>query len=152
MLKKTLIARSYLLVIVFLVCTGKLTYAQVSFDTSVAANDLVNKYLVGQGMKVGNITYTGPRSSIGYFKSENNAIGVESGIMLSTGKVSEAKGPNNSPWTTTSFSPVKSKTRPKGDRDLNRISKSVTYDVSILEFDFIPFNNRIAFSYVFGSE
>lgn len=127
-------------------------HAQLTFDTSYTAKELVDKFLVGQGMRVGNVTYTGPHASVGYFKSGNNAIGVESGILLSTGKIAEATGPNNSPWTTTSFTPVKSKTRPKGDRDLNRISKSVTYDVCILEFDFIPFNNRIVFSYVFGSE
>ncbi|HYV93503.1 MAG TPA: OmpA family protein [Chitinophagales bacterium] len=127
-------------------------HAQIAFDTSYTAKQLVDSFLTGQGMRVGNITFIGPHASIGHFKAGNNAIGVENGILLSTGKVIEANGPNNSPWTTTSFSPVKSKTRPKGDRDLNRISKSVTYDVSFLEFDFIPFNNRITFSYVFGSE
>ncbi|MEO5675720.1 MAG: OmpA family protein [Chitinophagales bacterium] len=126
--------------------------AQISVDTSFTAEQLVNKFLLGQGIRVGNITYSGPRISIGYFKADNNIIGIESGILLSTGKASDVNGPNNSPWTTTSFTPVKSKTRPKGDRDLNRISKSVTYDAGILEFDFIPFHNRITFSYTFGSE
>jgi outer membrane protein OmpA-like peptidoglycan-associated protein/rRNA processing protein Gar1 len=103
-------------------------------------------------VKVGNITYSGSSQSIGYFTCENNTLGIERGIVLSTGKISDVIGPNHSPWTTTSFLSMKTKQRPKGDRDLNRISKSVTYDVSILEFDFIPFNNRISFSYVFGSE
>jgi outer membrane protein OmpA-like peptidoglycan-associated protein/rRNA processing protein Gar1 len=112
----------------------------------------MNQFISEQGVKVGNITYSGSSQSIGYFTCENNTLGIERGIVLSTGKISDVIGPNHSPWTTTSFLSMKTKQRPKGDRDLNRISKSVTYDVSILEFDFIPFNNRISFSYVFGSE
>ncbi|MFI5135591.1 MAG: choice-of-anchor L domain-containing protein, partial [Chitinophagales bacterium] len=126
--------------------------AQLTFDTTLTAEQLVDKFISGQGVRVGNISYTGSKESIGYFHCDNNAIGIESGILLSTGKITDAAGPNNSPWTTTSYFPVRSKARPKGDRDLNRISRSVTYDVAILEFDFIPFNNRISFSYVFGSE
>lgn len=152
-MKNILILQVHSLIVgcILLILTSAM-HAQITYDTSYTAKQLVDTFLLGQGMRVGNITYTGPSASLGYFKSANNAIGVESGILLSTGKIAEATGPNNSPWTTTSFTPVKSKTRPKGDRDLNRISKSVTYDVCILEFDFIPFNNRITLSYVFGSE
>lgn len=139
------------LLLIFLLI-GRVVSAQVHFDSTLSANQLVDLFLGEQGVRAGNVTYTGPASCVAYFKSENNSLGVESGIFLSTGKVKDAAGPNNSPWTTTGFSPPKSKERPKGDRDLNRISKSVTYDVAILEFDFIPFNNRISFSYVFASE
>jgi hypothetical protein len=127
-------------------------YSQIELDTSFTAEQLVDKFLVGQGIKAGNITYTGPRIGIGYFKNESGITGIESGIILSTGSVFNANGPNNSPFITTSFTDPRAKKRPKGDRDLNRICKSVTYDVSVLEFDFIPFNNRISFSYVFASE
>ncbi len=80
--------------------------AQISVDTSFTAEQLVNKFLLGQGIRVGNINYSGPRISFGYFKADNNIIGIESGILLSTGKASDVNGPNNSPWTTTSFTPV----------------------------------------------
>lgn len=126
--------------------------AQITFDSTLTAQQLVDHFTSEQGVRVGNVVYSGPHESIGYFKCEGNILGVESGIFLSTGKITDASGPNNSPWTTKSFTPAKSKERPKGDRDLNRISKSVTYDVALLEFDFIPFNNRISFSYVFASE
>lgn len=141
------------LLLISIVCLHALnSSAQISVDSSFTPQELVDKFISGQGVRVGNITYTGSTQSIGYFKCENNVLGIENGMVLSTGKISDVIGPNNSPWTTTSFTAVKSKQRPKGDRDLNRISKSVTYDVSVLEFDFIPFNNRISFSHVFGSE
>lgn len=127
-------------------------FAQIKFDTTFSAKELVDKFLLGQGIRAGNITYTGPKIGIGYFQTDSSVLGIQSGIILSTGSIFNANGPNNSPYTTTSFMDPRSKKRPKGDRDLNRICRSATYDVSILEFDFIPFNNRISFSYVFGSE
>lgn len=125
---------------------------QIQCDTTFTAAQLVDSFLLGQGIRAGNITFTGPRVGIAHFQNENNAVGIEEGILLSTGSVFNANGPNNTPYVTTSFMNPNIKKRPKGDRDLNKICRSVTYDVSILEFDFIPFDNRISFSYAFGSE
>jgi outer membrane protein OmpA-like peptidoglycan-associated protein len=136
----------------FIVIHALPAFAQISFDTTYTAQQLVDQFLIGQGIRAGNISYSGPRVGIAHFQTDSNVLGIQSGIILSTGSVFNSNGPNNSPYTTTSFMDPKSKKRPKGDRDLNRICRSVTYDVAILEFDFIPFNNRISFSYVFGSE
>src|SRR5436305_11741630 len=81
---RTLLTGFLTLLLAYAVC------AQITFDTSFSANKLVDTFLLGQGMRVGNISFTGPHSSIGYFKADNNAIGVESGILLSTGKVQDA--------------------------------------------------------------
>ena len=126
--------------------------AQINCDTSFTAEQLVDSFLLGQGIRAGNITFTGQKVGIAYFRNETNAVGIENGILLSTGSVFNANGPNNTPYITTNFMDPNVKKRPKGDRDLNKICRSVTYDVSILEFDFIPFDNLISFSYVFGSE
>src|SRR5690349_18559223 len=75
----------------------KISSAQIVFDSSFTAEQLVDKFISGQGVRAGNVTYTGPKESIGYFKCDNNAISVESGIFLSTGKIQDASGPNNSP-------------------------------------------------------
>src|SRR6188474_1908326 len=88
-------------------------YSQIELDTSFTAEQLVDKFLVGQGIKAGNITYTGPRIGIGYFKNESGITGIESGIILSTGSVFNANGPNNSPFITTSFTDPRAKKRPK---------------------------------------
>lgn len=132
--------------------TGKTVHAQIKCDTTFSAKQLVDSFLLGQGIRAANISFTGPKVGIAYFSNETNAVGIEEGILLSTGSVFNANGPNNSPYITTNFMDPKVKKRPKGDRDLNKICRSVTYDVSILEFDFIPFNNHISFSYAFGSE
>lgn len=146
---------SYLLCFFFsclLTGLGLTARAQIQCDTSFTPEQLVDSFLLGHGIRAGNVSYTGPGVGIAYFRNDNNAIGIEDGILLSTGSVFNANGPNNSPYATTSFTDPRVKKRPKGDRDLNKICRSVTYDVSILEFDFIPFDNYISFSYVFGSE
>lgn len=146
------LSRYFLLWSLIIIVFAKPVKAQIQCDTSFSAVQLVDSFLLGQGIRAGNITFTGPKVGIAHFKNENNAVGIENGILLSTGSVFNANGPNNTPFITTNFMDPKIKKRPKGDRDLNKICRSVTYDVSILEFDFIPFNNRISFSYAFGSE
>lgn len=126
--------------------------AQLVIDTTLSAEALVVRFLAGEGIVVRNVTFQGQQASLGWFTDSARITGLDAGIILSTGKAADAAGRNNSPWTTTSFFPPGSRTRPKGDRDLNRISRSVTYDVTALEFDFIAFHNKISFTYVFGSE
>ncbi|MCS6917319.1 MAG: OmpA family protein, partial [Chitinophagales bacterium] len=126
--------------------------AQIAIDTSLSAELLVNRLLVGDGIVVRNISFQGRPGSLGWFADPQRITGLDSGLILSTGRAADAVGYNNSPWTTTSFFPVGSRNRPKGDRDLNRISRSVTYDATVLEFDFISFHNKISVTYVFGSE
>ncbi|MCS6991137.1 MAG: OmpA family protein [Chitinophagales bacterium] len=126
--------------------------AQIVIDTNLTAEQLITRFLVGEGIAVRNVSFQGRQSSIGWFADADRVTGLDSGIILSTGRAADAAGLNNSPWTTTSFFPLHTRTKPKGDRDLNRVSRSVTYDVTVVEFDFIAFHNKISFTYVFGSE
>ncbi|MBA3647385.1 MAG: OmpA family protein [Chitinophagales bacterium] len=129
-----------------------LLFSQINFDTSYSANQLVDKVLMGQGVRAGNIKYSGNRLAIAAFQTDSAVLGIRRGIILSTGSIFNANGPNTSPFITTKFTNSNIKKGQNSDRDLNRISKSITYDIASLEFDFIPFNNRISFIYVFGSE
>ncbi|MBK9731607.1 MAG: choice-of-anchor L domain-containing protein [Chitinophagaceae bacterium] len=54
-------------------------------------------------MRAGNISFTGPKVGIAYFRNETNAVGIDDGILLSTGSVFNANGPNNTPYITTNF-------------------------------------------------
>lgn len=68
---------------------------------------------------------------------------ISHGIILSTGNVFDAVGPNNS--TNTS-----SKSLISSDADLSRLAKGKTFDAAILEFDFIPSNDSICFNFFFS--
>lgn len=109
---------------------------------------MVQNILVGSGITVSNVTYTGHPNSIGTFTTGAMAtnLGFTSGIIMASGNVITAVGPNNSGSAGTSLGIP-------GDVLLNSlVAPNVTYDAAILEFDFVPLSDTIKFRYVFGSE
>ncbi len=107
---------------------------------------LLAAQLVGTGVTISNVKYTGSPVAAGTFHTESSIIGFTDGIILSTGSVRSVIGPNcSSEITTASGYP--------GDTDLsNLIGQNPTFDASILEFDFVPTNPTIRFQYVFASD
>src|SRR2546426_560412 len=99
-MRKFLFLNIKFLTLAFSVFISGFSFAQLSIDTSFNAQKLVDSFLVGQGIRVANVVYKGTQSSLGYFRCDNNTVGLENGIFLSTGKATDAEGPNNSPWTT----------------------------------------------------
>lgn len=118
--------------------------AQLSITSSLSPVSLVNNVLLGPGVVATNIQYTGASRAAGYFSGNSN-LGIKSGVILSTGDVQSAKGPNN----TTS---VTSQNSTPGNAQLTQICGQPTMDASILEFDFIPSSDSVRFKYVFASE
>jgi hypothetical protein len=109
------------------------------------ANQLVNNIL-GSGISTSNITSTGASGAFGTFTGGTSAgIGIESGIMLSSGNIVDAVGPNSNDATATNHGTA-------GDNDLTQISGNLTFDAAILTFDFISDGGDIFFNYVFASE
>ena len=136
----------------FILLLTKLTAsAQMTIDTSISVETLVDKILVGNGIRVGNIKCHTASRAIGYFKCPNNKIGIKSGLLLATGFATNAIGPNTSPGMTSVLANYTRKW--KGDKDLNRLAKGLkAYDITTIEFDFVPLNNKVTFEYSFGSE
>jgi len=118
----------------------------VNITTSSDANLLVNK-IVGSGITVSNATYKGAPIASGFFSNGlASGIGIEEGIILSTGYAESAIGPNNDDGATGNNGLV-------GDSDLNAlIPGSTTFDASVLEFDFVSTSGNVYFNYVFASE
>lgn len=108
------------------------------------ASYLVQNVLVGGCLTVSNITYTGNAAAIGYF-SNATPMGVSDGIILSTGSIYNAPGPNSSPSQSTSFFGG-------GDADLNSLPGGTTQDAAVLRFSFLPLSSDVSFDFVFASE
>lgn len=120
--------------------------AQLVVDTTYTAEQLVDSLLVGSGVSVSNISYTGHRISIGSFSNGNSTnIGIDNGILITTGSVYNAIGPNLQGGTTTN-------TSGGSDPDLASITTGTVLDASMLEFDFIPEKDTLKLEYVFASE
>ncbi|MCD6068432.1 MAG: hypothetical protein K0S33_3258 [Bacteroidetes bacterium] len=105
---------------------------------------------MGKGIAVSNFRYTGFRKSIGIFSADKAIIGLDSGLILSTGNAEKINGPNEQKNFTS-----RAGTNPDvqhSDKDLRKAAKAPLFDMALLEFDFIPVNNQLSFNYVFASE
>jgi len=120
-------------------------YIQVD-TTTYTPQQLVQNILVTGCLQAFNVHYTGQLSSIGYFNAQGTTFNFSKGVVLTTGKATDAAGPNDGGSTGSSFySP--------GDANLsNSIGGGATNDAAILEFDFIPSSDIMDFRYIFGSE
>lgn len=125
-------------------------FGQITITTGIPASTLVQDVLVGQGVSVSNVTFTGNANSIGKFQTGAvpTNLGIAQGIVLSTGIVNDSWAPigsaaSNSASTDNYYS---------GNSLLTTLAGYTTFDAAILEFDFVPLSDTIKFKYVFGSE
>lgn len=135
-------------------------------SNTLNTSQLVQDVLVDQGTDVSNVTFSGITIQRGFFDGSNSNIGINSGVILATGNIFVATGPND---LVNATQPVDSGCgtsddpppftgpgglcRP-GDADLNSIlgGAGETFDAAVLEFDFIPQSDIIRLNYVFASE
>ena len=121
--------------------------AQITVDESLTAIEVVTQVLLGEGVEVSNITFSGDLDQIGSFENNNSNILIESGLVMASGSCSNVIGPNDSGSSTTGGGNFGA-----GDEDLTTLSTFSTNDAAILEFDFIPSGDSIKFFYSFGSD
>lgn len=125
---------------------GNTAMAQLVVDAGYSPQQLVEDVLVGQGVEVSNFSFSGNADARGYFDGSNSNIGLSEGIIISTGRASDAPGPNGTP-----LSDYGTEFGGNGDFTLTNISGSPTFDAAILEFDFVPSSDTVQFKYVFAS-
>ena len=119
---------------------------------------LVNDILLGDGVEASNHTYQGDSIQIGFFDGTASNLGLNSGIVMSTGDIS-ILDPNFA-----GFGDFIDVNPPVTDPDLLDVANSVPAligqnfmvqdinDVAVLEFDFIPSSDTVTFQYVFASQ
>lgn len=120
-------------------------HAQLTVSQQPAVN-LVNDVLLGDGVTASNITFTGAAQMIGSFNGANSNIGLNNGIILSTGRIQDATGPNNSP------SEGEDLGRPGFPQLEALINGGETQDAAVLRFNFVCEGDLVQFRYVFASE
>jgi uncharacterized repeat protein (TIGR02543 family) len=126
------------------------TPASAAVDTTDLTGSLepldLAQALAGPGISVSNVTYSGAEAAAGTFTGGAGIVGPGTGIVLSSGDISEVIGPNDLTNTTTVHGGP-------GDTDLSALSGGLnTFDASVLEFDFVPSTDQVQFRYVFSSE
>ena len=104
-------------------------------------------FIKGSCRNVSNISSIGNEIfSIGQFKDGADAININDGIILSTGDIDLAHGPNRDGESSFAFNTS------SNDLDLSELATSDLFDVTGIEFDFVPLADRVTFKYVFASE
>lgn len=132
-------------------CTTAVGQSPLVVDTSTDPVQLVEDVLVGSCVSVSNVSYNGVAAptmmpaGIGGFSNGNlTNLGIDAGVILSTGDVYEASNP-------ASF--FASSTNSTGsDPDLELLAGNNINDRAVLEFDFIPNGDSISFRFVFASD
>ncbi|HRP89533.1 MAG TPA: choice-of-anchor L domain-containing protein [Edaphocola sp.] len=122
--------------------------AQLTLTNNQTAADLVNM-LVGQGVITLNPTLNCQTAANGKFFGTSN-LGIDSGIVLSTGAIVSAPGVIGINSNASAFQTTISNTA--SDPDLAIIANGNINDACYLQFDIIPKGDTIKFDYVFGSE
>ena len=107
--------------------------------------DQIAAILGGPGATITNIRITGSNLAIGSF-TEGDALGIANGVVLSTGNIADAVGPNNSEGAGAGLGTV-------GAPALDAIVKPfTTNDAITMEFDVVTESPTFAIRYVFASE
>ena len=143
----------FILSISFICFVPKNVTAQFVITDMTTAQALAQR-LVGEGVTISNVSFTGNNLMAGNFSANDNVgIGIDSGIVLTNGRaktLGSSNGVNGSSVVT-----AQNGWGLPGDADLaTAINFPVNdlEDAAILEFDFVPLGDTIRFKYVFSSE
>ncbi len=104
--------------------------------------------ILGSGITIvpGSLTYTGANGASGTFTNGlSSGIGIDKGVIITTGQAIDAVGPNDSDGTTTDNGTF-------GDADLDILAQGTTSDAATLTFQFESQGGDLFFNYVFASE
>ncbi|HEX8545927.1 MAG TPA: choice-of-anchor L domain-containing protein [Cytophagaceae bacterium] len=133
--------------IILSICVGfkaGVLFGQLTVDNTKTPQQLIAS-LVGQGITVSNISFEGNPLSSGSFNGVSSNLGLNSGIILTTGESSSAaaKSSSKGQWSFTEIdNPALKSLGPQ----------KALFDGSGLTFDFIPCTDHIRVRFVFGSD
>ncbi|HQX03187.1 MAG TPA: choice-of-anchor L domain-containing protein [Flavobacterium sp.] len=139
----------FFLLLIIAFQSGKAQYIQI--DDNQTAQELIENVLINSSCaNVSNITVSGwaftNGNSYGYFNRGTSTFPFQDGVIIATGRALSAIGPNSSLLS-------EGPTNWPGDIDLQQaINETNTINATVIEFDFLPFANKVSFDYIFSSE
>lgn len=156
----------HLLAIAALALTAAPALAQFEVSDAQAppfdAERLIRDVLLGDGVEVLSVRYDGKPSAIGYFKGGAGPVGLDEGIVLTTGRVASSGAGSGIDATSAEFAQLKNGSGVY-DVDLDTIAPPISagggsvvrdtiYDVARYTITFVPKGDKLRFRYVFASE
>ncbi len=141
-----MVFKKFLYIIIWIVfCFGFSTKAQIIIKKDTFTTALVKNTLIGNGIAISSLSITGNLNSIGYFDASNTNLGIDKGIIISTGDILNALGPNDNTRAGNS-------NNLGGFPILKSLSNDTLYDASAITIRFFPASDTTTFRFVFASE
>ncbi|MEM1122518.1 MAG: choice-of-anchor L domain-containing protein, partial [Bacteroidota bacterium] len=127
-------------------------HAQIEVEPAITApfepEKLVTDVLKGDGIIITDVKFHGQDIAVGYFSDGASSIGIDEGILLTTGFAYSASSVVDRGNTATSGQNQSTTVFP----ELENLADTTLKDVAYYEISFIPLSDSIEFNYVFGSE
>lgn len=115
--------------------------------------NLITNVFLGQGVEVLSVSFVGAPGAVGYFKNGKEEIGLDRGIVLTTGR---ASGDCNNGTFGANCLGSNFASNDNGintsDPDLSDIATGEPLDLTVYTIEFVPTGDTIQFNYVFASE
>ena len=131
---------------VLISCISSVSRGQLIVDNTTTTAQAI-ALLLGPNVDFSNVTFSGATNQMGSFNSANANVGINSGIILATGDIQNALGPN-----TSGSSAMGGGNSGASDADLDLLDGLSHNDAAILEFDFVATGSSVSFQYVFASD
>ncbi len=141
-----------ILFIVYFVLTSQFVWGQIGVraanNSNLTPEGLISDVFFGTGVDVIDVKYDGVPYSVGYFNNGTAAVGLNRGVVMTTGNSLKAKLPNTEKDTQSGSSNFE-----YTDIDLSKaINNNTLIDVCRYDIEFIPYSDNLTFRYVFASE
>jgi hypothetical protein len=128
------------------------TASELKIDTSASAGKMADA-MFGNGIEIVSASYTGATAASGIYTGADTTMpGVapsDSGVILSTGKVTDITNSKGDPNLKSGMS---TNHNTAGDSDLEEIAGAKTYDAAVFKADFIPQGDTLTMQVTFSSE
>jgi gliding motility-associated-like protein len=115
--------------------------------------NLISSVFLGEGVEIKSITFSGSAQSVGYFSKGLPFVGIERGIVMTTGLAVSANNTtaigaeaNASELAAAANNSV------AFDQDLANQASDTIQDVAVYDIVFVPTADTLRFDYVFASE
>lgn len=142
-----------LLAVMFLVgIQAKAQYITVQDAVGQSPLSFIQNNFLGEGVYVFNAKFQNVGSvitmpQIGTFQANGfEGLSMDSGIVMTTGNISVAPGPNNSGSASSALSSFYT------DPQMASVASADCKGCATLDFDFVALSNTVSFTYCFGSE
>jgi len=129
-----------------LVLISSFSSAQIVINNNITLDEAITN-LLGPGVTYSNVTFSGIDHQRGTFNGTNSNVGINTGLVLGTGDVAFAVGPNNQSGGSLGGGAFRD-----SDPDLDELDGLTHNDAAILEFDFVATGQTVTFTYVWASD